>query len=59
MSASLTFVTVLGSATIGQAPLNIIPMIWCLLIIEILATLALGTDPHDATLPDKRTSRKE
>jgi len=38
-------ITVLGGATIGQIPLNVVQMLWTNLIMDVLGAIALGTEP--------------
>lgn len=38
-------ITVLGGATIGQTPLNVVQMLWANLIMDVLGAIALGTEP--------------
>jgi len=58
MNISLCFITILGTLTLGQPPLNVIQMLWCNLIMDILAAVALGTEPFSGGVR-KRISRKE
>jgi len=41
----ICLITVLGGATIGQVPLNVIQMLWTNLIMDILGAIALCTQP--------------
>lgn len=41
----ICIVTVLGGATIGQIPLNVVQMLWTNLIMDVLGAIALGTEP--------------
>lgn len=47
VNISLVTITLLGGATLGHLPLNIIQMLWCNLVMDILAAIALGTEPYD------------
>lgn len=47
VNISLLTVTFLGGATLGHLPLNVIQMLWVNLIMDILAAIALGTEPYD------------
>ena len=61
----LVTITMLGGATLGHTPLNVIQMIWCNLIMDILGAIALGTETYkkddDVTVNNKsnRISRKD
>lgn len=51
MNISLCFITILGGLTLGRPPLNIVQMLWCNLIMDVLGAIALGTEPY-ATDPN-------
>lgn len=38
-------ITIIGGATIGHKPLNVIQMLWTNLIMDILGAIAIGTEP--------------
>lgn len=61
MNISLCFITILGGLTLGHPPLNIVQMLWCNLIMDVLAAIAIGTEPYkaDSTAPSVRISRKD
>jgi len=42
----ICFITVLGGATIGRMPLNVLQMLWANLIMDVLAAIALGTEKY-------------
>tara|TARA_B110000285_G_scaffold232844_1_gene304996 strand:+ start:2577 stop:2732 length:156 start_codon:yes stop_codon:yes gene_type:complete len=44
-------VTIIGGATIGHKPLNVIQMLWTNLIMDILGAIAIGTEPFQQTKP--------
>jgi Ca2+-transporting ATPase len=41
----ICFITILGGATLGHTPLNVIQMLWTNLIMDILGAIAIGTEP--------------
>jgi len=61
----LIIITFLGGATLGHTPLNVIQMIWCNLIMDILGAIALGTETYkkdeDVSVQNKsnRISRRD
>jgi len=46
MNISLCFITILGGLTLGRPPLNIVQMLWCNLIMDVLGAIAIGTEPY-------------
>lgn len=55
-------ITVIGGCTIGQIPLNIIQLLWTNLIMDVLAAIALGTEPPNKDqkqASSDRVSRKD
>ena len=61
----LVIITFIGGATLGHTPLNVIQMIWCNLIMDILGAIALGTETYkkdeDVSVQNKsnRISRRD
>lgn len=53
----ICFVTILGGATIGHPPLNVVQMLWTNLIMDILGAIALGTEPYSKDKQGPRISR--
>lgn len=54
----ICFITILGGATIGHTPLNVVQMLWTNLIMDILGAIALGTEPYSKDKCGPRISRK-
>lgn len=54
----ICFVTILGGATIGHPPLNVVQMLWTNLIMDILGAIAIGTEPYSKDRCGPRISRK-
>lgn len=46
MNISICFITIIGGLTLGHPPLNIVQMLWCNLIMDVLGAIALGTEPY-------------
>ena len=42
----ICFITILGGATTGTPPLNVIQMLWVNLIMDILGAIAIGTETY-------------
>jgi len=61
MNISLVFITIVGGLTLGKPPLNIVQMLWCNLIMDVLGAIALGTEPYNknSTAESHRISRKD
>lgn len=57
INITLAFVTILGGATMGHAPLNVIQMLWTNLIMDILGAIAMCTEPYNPNQPQVRISR--
>jgi magnesium-transporting ATPase (P-type) len=58
----ICFVTILGGATVGAAPLNVIQMLWINLMMDILGAISIGTEPYrkdEAGVVSNRISRKD
>jgi len=55
----LCFITILGGATVGHPPLNVVQMLWCNLIMDVLGAIALGTEPYRKDQTGPRISRKD
>lgn len=55
---SLCFITILGGATLGSTPLNVIQMLWTNLIMDILGAIAICTEPYNPMHQGSRISRK-
>jgi Ca2+-transporting ATPase len=62
----ICFITILGGATTGNPPLNVIQMLWTNLIMDILGAIAIGTEPYKKDAPgnqdlaqSNRISRKD
>jgi len=55
----LCFITILGGATVGHPPLNVVQMLWCNLIMDVLGAIALGTEPYRKDHTGPRISRKD
>lgn len=55
----LCFITILGGAVIGHPPLNVVQMLWCNLIMDVLGAIALGTEPYREGHTGPRISRKD
>ena len=51
MNISLCSITILGGLTLGHPPLNIVQMLWCNLIMDILGAIALGTEHYSNDTP--------
>lgn len=45
----ICFITILGGATVGNPPLNVIQMLWVNLIMDVLGAIAIGTEPYKKT----------
>ena len=45
----ICFITILGGATTGTTPLNVIQMLWVNLIMDILGAIAIGTEPYKSS----------
>lgn len=54
----ICFVTILGGATTGYPPLNVIQMLWINLLMDILAAISIGTEPYNKNISN-RISRKD
>jgi len=48
----ICFITILGGATTGNPPLNVIQMLWTNLIMDILGAIAIGTEPYKKDDPN-------
>lgn len=61
MNISLCFITLIGGLTLGSPPLNIVQMLWCNLIMDVLGAIAIGTEPYrnDPNFVSTRISRKQ
>lgn len=57
MNLSLCFVTILGGLTLGRPPLNIVQMLWCNLIMDVLGAIAIATEPYNNSSTLARVSR--
>lgn len=57
MNFSLSFLTILGGLTLGRPPLNIVQMLWCNLIMDVLGAIAIATEPYNDHSPSYRVSR--
>jgi len=56
----LCTITILGAATIGHHPLNVIQMLWTNLIMDILGAIAICTEPYEVNAGStKRISRND
>lgn len=55
----LCSITILGGATVGHTPLNVVQMLWCNLIMDVLGAIALGTEPYKPDSTGSRISRKD
>ena len=54
----LCIITILGGASVGYTPLNVIQMLWTNLIMDILGAIAIGTEPYDPLIKASRVSRR-
>jgi magnesium-transporting ATPase (P-type) len=49
-----------GGATTGIVPFNVIQMLWANLVMDILAAIAIATEPYSKDIENhNRVSRKE
>jgi magnesium-transporting ATPase (P-type) len=56
----ICFITILGGATLGHAPLNVVQMLWTNLIMDILGAIAIGTEPYKKSQEkSNRISRRD
>lgn len=56
----LCTITILGAATLGHHPLNVIQMLWTNLIMDILGAIAICTEPYEVNAGStKRISRND
>ena len=55
----ICFITILGGATTGTPPLNVIQMLWVNLIMDILGAIAIGTEPYKTTQQSKMKAEDE
>jgi len=46
INISICVITILSMATLGYTPLNVIQLLWVNLIMDILAAIAIGTEPY-------------
>lgn len=54
----ICFITILGGATTGYPPLNVIQMLWINLMMDILGAISIGTEPYNKN-DSNRISRKD
>lgn len=60
INISLCTIVVLSGATLGRSPLNVIQLLWTNLIMDILAAIAIGTEPFNKhETQSVRISRKD
>lgn len=59
INITVVFVTILGGATMGHPPLNVVQMLWTNLIMDILGAIAICTEPYNPSQPGVRISRSE
>ena len=60
INISLCTIVVLSGATLGRSPLNVIQLLWANLIMDILAAIAIGTEPFNKhETQSVRISRKD
>lgn len=50
-------ITIIGGATIGHNPFNVIQMLWVNLIMDILGAIALGTEKYQKGAKFTRLAR--
>lgn len=50
INIAICVVTILGGATVGFIPLNVVQMLWINLMMDILAAISLGTEPYSKQL---------
>lgn len=58
INITICFVTILGGLSIGHPPLNVIQMLWVNLIMDILAAIAIGTEPYKKDDPGAENADK-
>jgi len=46
VNISLCLIVLIAGATLGKTPLNVIQLLWTNLIMDILAAIAIGTEPY-------------
>lgn len=46
VNISLCLIVLIAGATLGHSPLNVIQLLWTNLIMDILAAIAIGTEPY-------------
>lgn len=46
VNISLCMIVLIAGATLGHSPLNVIQLLWTNLIMDILAAIAIGTEPY-------------
>lgn len=60
VNISLCFVMLLGGFSLGHPPLNVVQMLWLNLLMDVLAAIALGTEPFkDDSRETRRISRRD
>ena len=60
INISLCTIVILSGATLGRSPLNVIQLLWTNLIMDILAAIAIGTEPFNKhETKSVRISRKD
>lgn len=59
MMIVICFITILGGATLGHPPLGPVQMIWAILIMDILGTLAIGNEPPNYDTFGPRVNRRD
>lgn len=55
----LCIITILGGASVGYTPLNVIQMLWVNLMMDILGAIAICTEPYDQNKTGSRISRRD
>ena len=61
INITLCFITILGGLSLGHPPLNVVQMLWVNLIMDVLAAIAIGTEPYsdDSGTKSQRISRRD
>lgn len=60
VNISCLFVVLLGGATLGKSPFNVVQLLWINLIMDVFAAIALATEsPHPTQLRKERIKKND